>query len=163
MTLLYNYPEWPHSQGGCLRYCGCTFESRWGCTDLYYARGAQGVLHMRVGGATSQFDLPSLTPLSVAGSGWLQLGVPHWAAHGLKNNTRLTRFFNPTKKKNIWWRNYQSANGGISVLCLTISRNAFVSRCIWFKLSSIWSELVPVVLQISKKLVSVPCWVRIIH
>ena len=36
------------------------------CTDLYYARGTQGVLPMRVGGATSQLDLPSLTPLSVA-------------------------------------------------------------------------------------------------
>ena len=34
---------------------------------------------MRVGGATSQLDLPSLTPLSVAGCGRLQLGVPHWA------------------------------------------------------------------------------------
>ena len=50
------------------------------CTDLYYARGAQGALPMRVGGATSQLDLPSLTPLSVAGCGWLQLGVPQWAA-----------------------------------------------------------------------------------
>ena len=40
------------------------------CTDLYYAaRGAQGVLLMRVGGETSQLDLPSLTPLSVAGCG----------------------------------------------------------------------------------------------
>ena len=39
------------------------------CTDLYYARGAQGVLPLRVGGATSQLDLPSLTPLSVAGCG----------------------------------------------------------------------------------------------
>ena len=39
------------------------------CTDLYYARGAQGVLPMRVGGATSQLDLPSLTPLSGAGCG----------------------------------------------------------------------------------------------
>ena len=39
------------------------------CNDLYYARGAQGVLPMRVGGATSQLDLPSLTPLSVAGRG----------------------------------------------------------------------------------------------
>ena len=39
------------------------------CTDLYYARNAQGVLPMRVGGATSQLDLPSLTPLSVAGFG----------------------------------------------------------------------------------------------
>ena len=34
---------------------------------------------MRVGGATSQLDQPSLTPLSVAGCGWLQLGVPYWA------------------------------------------------------------------------------------
>ena len=39
------------------------------CIDLYYARGAHGVLPMRVGGATSQLDLPSLTPLSVADCG----------------------------------------------------------------------------------------------
>ena len=39
------------------------------CADLYYARGAQGVLPQRVEGATSQLDLPSLTPLSVAGYG----------------------------------------------------------------------------------------------
>ena len=70
--LLLNYcPEWPHRQGGCLACCGCTFDFRWGCTDLYYARGAQGVLLMRVGGATTQLDLQSLTPLSVAGCGWL--------------------------------------------------------------------------------------------
>ena len=50
------------------------------CIDLHYARGAQGVLPMRVGGATSQLDLPSLTPLSVAGCGLLQLGLPQWAA-----------------------------------------------------------------------------------
>ena len=49
------------------------------CTDLYYARGAQGVLPMRAGGAISQLDLPSLTLMSVAGCGRLQLGVPHWA------------------------------------------------------------------------------------
>ena len=30
-------------------------------------------------GATSQLDLTSLTPLSVACRGRLQLGVPHWA------------------------------------------------------------------------------------
>ena len=35
---------------------------------------------MRVVGATSQLDLPSLTPLSVVGCGQLQLEVPHWAA-----------------------------------------------------------------------------------
>ena len=44
-----------------------------------HARGAQGVLPIRVGGATRQLDLPSLTPLSVAGCGRLQLGVPRWA------------------------------------------------------------------------------------
>ena len=71
-------------QGGCLacwRLQGCRIESLlWlSCTDLHFARGAQGVLPMRVGSATSQFDLPSLTPLSVAGCGRLQLGVPHWA------------------------------------------------------------------------------------
>ena len=48
-------------------------------TDLYYARGAQVVQLLRVGGATSQLYLPSLTPLSVAGCGRLQLGVPNWA------------------------------------------------------------------------------------
>ena len=37
------------------------------------------VLPIRVGVATSQLDLPSLSPLSVAGRGRLQLGVPHWA------------------------------------------------------------------------------------
>ena len=35
---------------------------------------------MRVREATSQLDQPSLMPLSVAGCGQLQLGVPHWAA-----------------------------------------------------------------------------------
>ena len=33
----------------------------------------------RVGGATSQLDLSSLMPLSVAGCGQLQLGAHHWA------------------------------------------------------------------------------------
>ena len=38
-----------------------------------------GTALCRVGGVTSQLDLPSLTPVSVAGCGWLQLGAPHWA------------------------------------------------------------------------------------
>ena len=42
-------------------------------------RGAQGVLPIRVGGATSQWDLPSLTPFSVARYDRLQLGDPHLA------------------------------------------------------------------------------------
>ena len=51
------------------------------CTDLFYARGAQVVLPMRVGGVYSQLDLSSLTPFSVASCDWLQLGVPHWATY----------------------------------------------------------------------------------
>ena len=48
---------------------------------LNYARGTRGggALPMRVGGATSQLDLPSLTALSIAGCGRLQLLVPRWA------------------------------------------------------------------------------------
>ena len=42
--------------------------------------GPQGVLPIRVGGATSKFHLPSLIPLSAAGSGRLQLGVANWAS-----------------------------------------------------------------------------------
>ena len=48
----------------------------------------------------------------------------------LKNNTRLTRFCDPTKKKKVRWRHCQSGIGGPSVLCRTICRNAFVSSCI---------------------------------
>ena len=48
-------------------------------TDLYYARGAQGVLPMSVIGAASQLDLPSLTTLFVAGCARLQLRVQYWA------------------------------------------------------------------------------------
>ena len=47
--------------------------------DLYHARGTQRLLPMRVEGATSELNLPSLTLFSVAGCGRLQLGVPHWA------------------------------------------------------------------------------------
>ena len=43
-------------------------------------QGAKKVLPMRMGGSTRQLDLPSLTPLCIAGCGQLQLGVPHWAA-----------------------------------------------------------------------------------
>ena len=38
-----------------------------------------GLLPIRVGGATSQLDLPSLTPLSVPDCGPLQLGGPDLA------------------------------------------------------------------------------------
>ena len=39
----------------------------------------RGYCHVQGGGATSQLDLPSLAPLSVAGCGRQQLGAPHWA------------------------------------------------------------------------------------
>ena len=38
-----------------------------------------GTALCRVGGATSQLDLPSLTPLSVGDCGRPQLVAPHWA------------------------------------------------------------------------------------
>ena len=37
-----------------------------------------GILPIRAGGANSQLDLPSLSPLSVASCGRLQLGVTQW-------------------------------------------------------------------------------------
>ena len=46
---------------------------------LYARGGAQEHRPWGWGGETSQLDLPSLTPLYVAGCGRLQLGVPHWA------------------------------------------------------------------------------------
>ena len=38
--------KWPHNQGGCLTCWCCKIDSRfsWDCTDLSYARNAQGVL-----------------------------------------------------------------------------------------------------------------------
>ena len=36
---------------------------------IYNMHGILGVLPMRVGGVTSQLDLPSLMPLSIAGCG----------------------------------------------------------------------------------------------
>ena len=79
-SFAFLYPEWPHIGKVVASHAeGCRVDSGWGCTDLYHARGAQEVLPMRAGGATSQLDLPPLTPISVAGWGLLQLGVPHWA------------------------------------------------------------------------------------
>ena len=48
--------------------------------SIYTVREAlRGYCHVSGGVAVSQSDLPSLTPLSVAGCGQLQLGVAHWA------------------------------------------------------------------------------------
>ena len=72
-------PEWPHRQGGCVACCGCTFDSAEVHWFILCTRRSGGTAH-EGGGATSQLELPSLTPLSVAGCGWLQLGVTQWAA-----------------------------------------------------------------------------------
>ena len=50
------------------------------CIAVCNTWSSGGTAPCRVGGATSQLDLPFLTPLSVAGCGWLQPGAPHWAA-----------------------------------------------------------------------------------
>ena len=75
----------PHRQGGWLPHMlkvGRLQDRIPALAELHrfnYARGAQGVLPTMAGGATSQLDLPSLTPLSIADCGRQQLGVPHWA------------------------------------------------------------------------------------
>ena len=66
---------------------GSMFEALWVQQVLWFATrislcntwSSGGTALCRVGGATSQLDLPSLTPFSVAGCGRLQLGAPHWA------------------------------------------------------------------------------------
>ena len=48
--------------------------------NLHRASGAQGELpSVGCEVMASQLDLPTLTPMSLAGSGQLQLGAPHWA------------------------------------------------------------------------------------
>ena len=42
-------------------------------------RSSGGTAHEGWGSLMGSLDLPSLTPLSVAGCGRLQLGIPHWA------------------------------------------------------------------------------------
>ena len=49
------------------------------CIAVCNTWSSGGTALCRVWGATSQLDLPSLTPLSVAGCGSLQPGAPHWA------------------------------------------------------------------------------------
>ena len=54
--------------------------SQFQASHVLYTNGAQGVLPCEERGVTaSQLDLPSLTPLSVAGCGRLQLEAAHWA------------------------------------------------------------------------------------
>ena len=52
---------------------GCKIESESRIPIYTMHEALRGVLPMGVGGTTSQLDLPSLTPLSVAGCGRLQL------------------------------------------------------------------------------------------
>ena len=57
---------------------GCRVDSRPKLHLFILCTRRSGVLPMRVGGVTSQLDIPSLTLLSVASCGRLQRGVPHW-------------------------------------------------------------------------------------
>ena len=78
-------PEWPHRQCVGLAFWRRTFAADSVQQVLWLAAriavcntwSSGGTALCRVGGATSQLDLPSLTPLSVAGCGLLQLGAPH--------------------------------------------------------------------------------------
>ena len=83
---LLTYPQWPHMQGGCL---ACMLKVArlqdpiQAVAELHRfilcTRRSGGTAQEGVGCVTSQLDLSSLTPLSVAGYGRLQLEVPHWA------------------------------------------------------------------------------------
>ena len=53
--------------------------------------------------------------------------------HGLKNNTRLTRFCDPTKKKSVRWRHCQSDIGGPSVCVWLLAE--IPSSCAVFSLN----------------------------
>ena len=64
---------------GCILMIVCACYLTWHDYPSLVEVESHGMLPMRVRGATSQLDLPSLTPLSVAGCGRLQLGVPNWA------------------------------------------------------------------------------------
>ena len=59
---------------------GCRVDSWLRLHRFILCTRRSGGTAMRAGGATGHVDLPSLTPLSVAGCGRLQLGVPRWAA-----------------------------------------------------------------------------------
>ena len=83
------YPEWPHRQCVGLAFRRSHDRSSLSAASLVICSPAsisvcstwssEGTALCRVGGATSQFDLPSLTPLSIAGCRWLQPEAPHRA------------------------------------------------------------------------------------
>ena len=81
------HPEWPHRQCVGLAYTWTRVRVSVGAASLVICRprstpcntwSSGGIAH-ESGGTTSQLYLPSQMPLSVAGCGRLQLGVPHWA------------------------------------------------------------------------------------
>ena len=83
-------PEWPHRQCVGLAFRRSHVRGSLSAVSLVICSPARiavcntwssgGTALFRVGGATSQLDLPSLTPLYIAGCDWLQLGAPHWAS-----------------------------------------------------------------------------------
>ena len=87
--LLFICPEWQHRQCVGLVFWRSHVRGSLSAVNLVICSPAYiavcntwssgGTALRRVGDATSQLDLPSRTPLPVAGCGWLQLGAPHWA------------------------------------------------------------------------------------
>ena len=82
----FSYPECPHRQGGLPRVLKVArLQDRIPAVAalhrfiLYICTRRSGCTAHEGGGATSRLDLPFLTPLSFAGCGRLQPGVPHWA------------------------------------------------------------------------------------
>ena len=63
----YIYPKRPHRKGGFLHTDGCKVDYRLRLHWFILCTRRSGGLFMRQGYATSQLDLPSLTPLSVDG------------------------------------------------------------------------------------------------
>ena len=89
VTIYSPYPEWPHRQCVGLALRRSHVRGWLSATSLVIYSPARiavcntwssgGTALCRVGGATTQLDLPSLTPLSIACCGWLRLGAPRWA------------------------------------------------------------------------------------
>ena len=59
------------------------------------------------------------------------LKVLHFSNHGLKNNTRLTRFHNPPKKKTVRGRHCQSDIGGPGGSNQTRRPQSHDAKCDW--------------------------------
>ena len=74
-------PGWPHRQGGCLLCLRlqCRLPAHMHAPIYIVHDVLRGYCPLASGLTATKFDVPSLTPLSVAGCGRLQQGVASWA------------------------------------------------------------------------------------